>query len=99
MQSWSREREVEKIKPVVRRPPIEGMPADRPRCVWCNRPFKAWTDDTREEGRDEHRALISIVIRRTFKNFSSYRGKFDRLRCALAFAVAAHNAGYRREQK
>lgn len=66
--------------------PIEGLPADRPRCVWCDRPFAAHTIDTRTDA----------GIARKFSRWSSYDGLFDRLRCARAFAVASYRGGYRR---
>lgn len=68
-------------------PPVEGMPAVRPACANCGRPFKFWTNDTRTR---DH-----IVTRRVFAHWKCYRALFCTLRCTLQFATAAHAAGYR----
>lgn len=78
-----------------RRPPVEGVPSPRPRCPLCNRPLKFWTSSA-EAARvlyaDEARPTSATL---TFKGWRSYGGLFDRLQCALEFAVASHRAGYR----
>jgi hypothetical protein len=77
--------------PASRRlPKIEALPPVRPKCMRCGTPLKFWTNETRE-GRP------SRVVRRVFTNWRGYPvvdPVFCTLRCALAFAVAAVNAGY-----
>lgn len=71
-----------------RRVAVEGLPAkaDRPVCEHCGKPLAYWTKDTRENGH------VGRILRREFERFRGYpRGSetpmFDRLSCALAFAV------------
>lgn len=74
-------------------PPIEGMPADRPCCQRCGKKFAALTNDTYSGPKDG--PLAPRKTARRFVRWSSYRGLFCTLTCALAFAELAHNAGYR----
>lgn len=69
------------------RPPITHMPAERPRCPLCARPLKPWTRDTTDAG--------GHVTGRTWAGWHAYGGLFDRLQCALEFAVRSHRGGYR----
>lgn len=79
------------------RPPVENMPTPRPVCPMCSRPLRYWTNDTpelREGGSSTGR-----ILRRVFYRWRGYPNRapiFDRLECALDFALAAHRAGYRR---
>lgn len=72
----------------MKRPPIEGMPADQPRCQYCDQKFRCWTKDTWADG-------YRILARRVFAGWRSYDGLFCRLICARRFAQAAHRGGYR----
>lgn len=71
-------------------PPIQGLPAERPVCQWCQKPFRPLSNST-YNGKHPSR-----VIRRQFTQWNSYRGLFCTLRCTLQFATAAHVGGYRR---
>lgn len=85
-------------------PPIEGLPAVRPRCAHCDQMLRPWIKQTRGKvGK-----VPSVITRREFDGW--WRGyprrrpedkppTFCRLRCALAFAEAAHKAGYRMTRK
>lgn len=82
-------------EPASRRklPPIEGLPKDRPLCPNCRRPLKFWTDETRSGD------IPSRVVSRVFHHWRGYpQGApiFDRLSCALEFAIVMFRAGYRR---
>jgi hypothetical protein len=78
--------------PFNQKPPIAGLPdGPRPRCAYCRRLLAMQTNDIRQY-RDKTRPNIQS---RTFVGWSSKRGLFCTLRCALDFAVAAHHAGYR----
>ncbi len=81
------------VDPRNRLPPIQGLPAERPRCQHCDRPLRPVVDRT-------HHPLVGggssfRVKTRTFRRWTSYRGLFCTLGCALNFAEAAHRAGYR----
>lgn len=74
-------------------PPIDGLPDTRPRCQYCDKPFRPIASH-------EHRPGLIVwtepsVVRRTFIRWDSYDGLFHSLNCARRFAVAAHLAGYR----
>jgi hypothetical protein len=82
------------------RPPIEGLPAERPRCAHCDKLLRPWVTETRENVRPPEGGIRSRVVSRKFDGL--WRGYphsrnpiFCTLRCTLAFAVAAHKAGYR----
>ena len=86
----------------MKRPPITGLPADRPRCGHCNKLLTPWVKETREEYRPEEGGIRSRIVARAFDGW--WRGYprrqdppplFCTLKCAQAFAVAAHKAGYR----
>lgn len=79
---------------MAKRVPIEGVPKDRPTCVWCGRKALMWTDDTRSGPAGTY----GPITRRVFTRWRPfYGGLFDRLKCAGAFARAAYAAGYRRK--
>jgi hypothetical protein len=88
----------------MKRPPVEGLPTPRPTCVWCHKPLKFWTDDTHQRGSDLSASQGNPVVRRQFRRWDGYGRRrddvprFDRLQCALEFAVAAEAAGYRRAE-
>jgi hypothetical protein len=71
----------------MKRGPIVGMPANRPRCPWCHRQLAAWCEWQERDQRGQPRK---------WRSWRGYNGLFDRLTCALHFATAAHKAGYRR---
>lgn len=75
--------------PTKARPPIEGMPADRPRCPYCDRKLAPVVHEERVDG------YGSRIIRRTWVRWRAKRQLFCTLSCALDFAVACHKAGYR----
>jgi hypothetical protein len=86
----------------MKRPPIEGLPTERPRCAHCNKPLTPWVKDTKEQYRPEEGGLRSRLVRREFDGM--WRGYprrlspppiFCTLKCALQFAQLAHEAGYR----
>lgn len=80
--------------PRNRLPAVEGIPdGPRPRCQRCDRAF-AWIVDHKYAGPNAG-PLSPRVLRRVFVRWSSYRGLFCTLSCALAFAELAHKAGYR----
>lgn len=79
------------------RPPIVGMPEDRPRCPFCNRPLQPDVRTERADHGDRY-----AVKRRVWEGWAGYaieRGnafdKFCTLKCARDFASAAWRAGYR----
>jgi hypothetical protein len=85
--------------PRNRRPPIENLPVERPRCAFCNKPLSpAVNDERRGWGGPRWSPRIT---RRTFVRWNCYgrtddgRGAFCTLSCALHFARAAFAAGYR----
>jgi hypothetical protein len=71
----------------MKRAPIVGMPANRPRCPWCHRQLAGWYEWPNHAQRAQPRK---------WQGWRGYNGLFDRLTCALQFATAAHRAGYRR---
>lgn len=81
------------VDPYRQLPPIDGLPAERPRCAFCDRKLRPITTHERRKG------LIDwtrpAVVRRQFIRWDSYDGLFCRLVCARQFACAAHRAGYR----
>jgi len=77
-------------------PPIEGVPIlIRPRCAWCDKPVPILSKKTLEPTAP-HRTLRREFI--CYKGYGRVNGipRFDTLRCAASFALAAHQAGYRR---
>lgn len=76
-------------------PPIEGMPAERPRCPMCDKRLQPRTDYT-YDGMQRRK-----VIKRTFDRWRGYpitresSEKFCTQVCAYKFARAAYAAGYR----
>lgn len=85
--------------PRNRKPPITGMPPveERPRCQRCDR-LLAPVVDTVYAGAKSSPLEPRIKARR-FLRWSSYRGLFCTLTCALAFAELAHRAGYRIQRR
>jgi len=84
--------------PRNRRPPVEGLPDEpRPRCQRCDRLF-AWVTKDEYSGAKAGPLAPRITARR-FVRWSSYRGLFCTLTCALSFAELAHAAGYRIQRR
>jgi len=79
------------IDPKRRLPPIEGLPAERPRCAWCARKLRPRVHT--EAVWHPHR-----VIGRKFEGWSTVAGGFCTNACAIQFAGACYHAGYRRER-
>jgi hypothetical protein len=80
--------------PRSRRPPIEGMPEQRPICQWCGVKLTPWTR-THEEGVGNARRMV----KREFGGWNGYpthEPLFHSTGCAIKFATACHRAGYRR---
>lgn len=82
--------------PKDKRPRVEGVPEERPRCEWCARRLRPsvvnhYTGETESWKR--------TIVRRTFSGWQSYVGAFDTKDCAVAFAGAAFRAGYRRKPR
>ena len=90
--------------------PILDLPRERPSCAWCGRPLApvvsfeyeramvppqtfGGTDGLQVTTVEGHR---EVYRRRRFIRWDCYNGLFHTLKCALAFATAAHAAGYRR---
>ena len=79
-------------------PPIEGLPAERPRCAYCNRPLRPMTTSTSNPAvwAGQHfNPMVPRVLHRVFFAWNAYAGLFCRHKCATSFAAAAHKAGYR----
>jgi hypothetical protein len=78
---------------------VEGLPLDRPRCQHCARPIGYFSDSERSH------EVPSRIVRRVFRFWKGYGQVVDgvprwcTLRCALAFANAAHRAGYRMQRR
>lgn len=79
--------------PNKNKPPIEGMPAERPRCAWCNAPLAAILNTEHTDG--DHQ---KPVVRRVFVRWSAYEGLFHNTGCAIRFAGASYRGGYRRKR-
>ena len=80
----------------MKRVPVEGVPAERPRCPYCNRRLRPVSNDTQEKQDLPGGVWRLVVTRRAWAGrWLAYAGLFCRLNCALNFAVAAHEAGYR----
>ena len=90
------------------RPPITGMPAERPTCPFCGRPLRPDVREIRSDGLDRFAPRTNVqswnlpIIRREFTGWRGYgieKGnafdKFCTLGCARDFANAAFRAGYR----
>ena len=79
----------------MKRPPIEGMPAERPVCPFCGKKLRPCVDDVRV--RDE--GNVTKIISRKWYGWQGYPNirdaVFCTLNCSLGFALAAHRAGYR----
>lgn len=78
----------------MKRPPIEGIPKDRPRCPGCGKLLEYRTEDTMER-RDSEGFTRYVLVRRVFARWGGYLGRWHSLRCALQFAEAAYKAGFR----
>lgn len=81
--------------PTNKRPPIEGMPAERPVCAYCGRQLKPEVHNHYDEAAKLWKRRI---VRRTFEGWRSYEGAFDTTACAIAFAGASWRAGFRRKR-
>lgn len=97
--------------PVTKRVPIEGVPEQRPRCPFCDKPLQPELKQIREDGKDRYDTTTAAgalhwtklrVVKKVFTGWKGYpvaRGnafdKFCTLGCARAFANAAFVAGYR----
>lgn len=91
------------------RPPIEGLPKDRPRCPFCDGLLRPVVQELRADGQDRFAVNADSskpITRRIFQRWDGYaieRGNafdlFCRLRCARDFANAAFRAGYRITRK
>lgn len=78
--------------------PIENLPAETPRCPWCNRKLRPVVNELGANGKPIYDASLAreMAVRRVFVRWNAYDNLFDRLNCARAFAVASYNAGCRR---
>lgn len=76
------------------KPPIEGMPKDRPRCAWCDKLLRPRLDIKHEDGNYSKR-----VLRRIFLGWNAYEDLFCTSTCAVRFAGASYRGGYRRVKK
>lgn len=86
--------EVRRIpNPANKRPPIDGMPAERARCAWCERALRPQVINHYD---DHPKAWKRLIIRRTFAGWRAYEGVFHSTGCAIAFAGASYRGGYRR---
>ena len=93
--------------PAKKRPPIEELPAERPRCAFCDRPLRALTRDTQNPAvwaDGHHNPLVPRILRRVFWRWDGYgwdghRALFCRHQCATNFGAAAYKAGYRVKRK
>lgn len=81
--------------PRNQRPPIAGMPTERPRCAWCDRGLKPLVDDTWNGDRGLGRRMIA----RVFLRWRAYESVFCTTRCAIRFAGASYRGGFRRKTK
>jgi hypothetical protein len=77
--------------PTKQKPPIEGMPTERPRCPTCLEQLRP-TVRTETNGKYGWERRYT---KRQFVRWNAYRQLFCTLACALKFAVAAHEAGVR----
>jgi hypothetical protein len=80
--------------PHDRRPAILGLPAERPRCAWCNRPLRP---DVRNTYSDDP-LWRRRIIQRHFNGWRTIEGVFDTNGCAVKFAGASYRGGYRRKR-
>ena len=81
---------------MTKRLPIEGLPDERPVCPWCGRKLVPVTIDRRTKRSGDVGDFASgDVIARKFHRWKGYAELFDRLQCALEFALASYRAGYR----
>lgn len=92
--------------------PILDLPRERPTCAGCGVPLRPVVSFEYERvmvpaqsfaGGDGFTATTveghrNIYRRRRFIRWDCYNGLFHTLKCALAFATAAHAAGYRRQR-
>jgi hypothetical protein len=69
------------------------MPAERPRCAWCDRQLRPYIDVERADG-----SWSGRVVRRTWIGWRAYEGVFDTATCAIKFAGASYRGGYRRRR-
>jgi hypothetical protein len=83
--------EVRRQRARRRMPPIEGLPVERPVCVWCQKKLRPVSNGVYESGK-----LSGALLRRTFVRWDAYRDVFCTLQCALNFADASYRGGYRR---
>lgn len=85
-------------RPTFKRPAVEGLPAVRLRCIYCDKPMPYVTRDTGSCAATHYRPT-----RRVFAFWRGYGTQpdapdhplFDRLSCSLRFAEAAYRGGYR----
>lgn len=76
-------------------PLIAPIPQPAPRCKGCGKPLRAVVWTVYEQ--TPHANGVGFYqkpIAREFKGWNGYDG-FHSLRCALGFAVAAYDAGFR----
>jgi hypothetical protein len=87
------------VDPRNRKPPITGMPPadERPRCQRCDRLLAPVVDCVFAGAKAS--PLAPRITARRFLRWSSYRGLFCTLSCALSFAELAHAAGYRIQRR
>jgi len=78
------------------RPPIEQMPAERPRCAWCDRLLKPRVENVYSQ---EPQLWLRRIVRRTFIRWRTVEGVFDTNRCAIRFAGASYRGGFRKVRK
>ena len=82
-----------RIRPPKRRPPITGMPAERPRCATCGKRLLPSIEATFQT--PAGRPFARECTGRRFTGWVSHAGQFHSLACAARFAGLAFEAGYR----
>lgn len=91
--TWTDDGERVKVKRPPR-PPITGMPTERPVCAMCGKKLRPIIHEKHEQR--DGASVLGVIVSRTWAGWSGY-GPFHSLGCALEFATLAHKAGYRRQ--
>lgn len=79
--------------PRNRRPPIERLPVDRPRCAWCDRQLRPIVDEIRNPSQE---TTAPRLLRRIFVQWREIERAFCSSKCAVLFAGASYRGGFRR---
>lgn len=82
--------------PRNKRPPVEGLPAERPHCPWCDRPLRMLTNHLKDPNA---KLWLAVVKRRVFVRWQTVEGVFCTNSCAIRFAGASYRGGFRRVKK